>query len=418
MKFIHAADIHLDSPLVGLERYDGAPVEELRGATRKAFENLIRLAIDEAVDFVLLVGDIYDGNWRDYNTGLYFIRQMGELNRHGIRVFLVSGNHDAANRMSRELKLPDNVRRFSDKKPETVIDENLSVAIHGQSYRTAELKDNLAAGFPGSVPGCFNIGLLHTGVTGRPGHANYAPCSLGNLTAHNYDYWALGHIHQREDMHRDPWVIMPGNIQGRHIRETGDKGCTLITVEDGEVKAVEHRSLDVVRWTLLDVVVDQATTVDEALDLAVSACEEMLAGCGERLLAVRIVFTGTTVLHGRLLGEEERWQEVLRGLLLGQFGERLWAEKILFKTAGFAHGEADGNDSLALLLDAVGQDHDLAELMAAERGEIDTVLNKIPVELREQLELPDLDNPDDLNELFTEVREMLPTLLAIKRGSQ
>ena len=418
MKFIHAADIHLDSPMVGLERYDGAPVDELRGATRKAFENLIRLAIDEAVDFVLLAGDIYDGNWRDYNTGLYFIRQMAELRQHGIRVYLVSGNHDAANRMSRELTLPDNVHHFSAKRAETITDEHLHLAVHGQSYRTAELKENLAAGYPGGVPGYFNIGLLHTGVTGRPGHAHYAPCSLDNLTAHSYDYWALGHIHQREEMHRAPWVVMPGNTQGRHIRETGEKGCSLVTVANGAVTAVEHRPLDVVRWAVLEVTVDQAETVDEALDLAVSACEETLIGCNERLLAVRIVFTGATPAHARLLGEQEHWQEALRGLLLGQFGERLWAEKILFKTTGIAHEEADANDSLALLLDAAGHDHDLAELMTAERSEIDTVLNKIPMELREQLELPDLDNPDDLNAFFTEVRELLPSLLTLKRASQ
>ena len=97
--FIHAADIHLDSPLHGLERYDGAPVEEIRSATRRAFDNLIQLAIDEEVAFVLLVGDLYDGDWKDYNTDLYFIERMGRLREAGIRVFIVAGNHDATSQI-------------------------------------------------------------------------------------------------------------------------------------------------------------------------------------------------------------------------------------------------------------------------------------------------------------------------------
>ena len=93
LKFLHAADIHLDSPLHGLERYEGAPVEELRSATRRAFDNLIELAIAEDVSFVLLAGDLYDGDWKDYNTGLYFVGQMRKLKEAGIRVFIVSGNN-------------------------------------------------------------------------------------------------------------------------------------------------------------------------------------------------------------------------------------------------------------------------------------------------------------------------------------
>jgi DNA repair exonuclease SbcCD nuclease subunit len=98
MKFIHAADIHLDSPLVGLRFYEGAPVDEIRGATRRAFQNLIELAITEKVDFILIAGDLYDGDWKDYNTGLFFLKEMAKLRDHGIRVFMISGNHDATSR--------------------------------------------------------------------------------------------------------------------------------------------------------------------------------------------------------------------------------------------------------------------------------------------------------------------------------
>src|SRR3972149_747737 len=113
MKFIHVADIHLDSPLRGLERYEGAPVAELRGATREALESLVRVSLEERVDFVLIAGDVYDGDWRDYNTGLFFARQMTRLREAGIPVLLIRGNHDAASQITRELRLPENVNRFS-----------------------------------------------------------------------------------------------------------------------------------------------------------------------------------------------------------------------------------------------------------------------------------------------------------------
>ena len=132
-KFLHAADIHLDSPLLGLERYEGAPVEEIRGATRRALDNLVQLAMDEAVDFVLIAGDLYDGDWRDAGTGLYFVKQMARLREAKIPVYLIAGNHDAQNKMTRELRFPENVTVFSSRRAGTVVIDDLSVAIHGQS---------------------------------------------------------------------------------------------------------------------------------------------------------------------------------------------------------------------------------------------------------------------------------------------
>ncbi len=133
-KFIHAADLHLDSPLRGLDGYEGAPVEEIRGATRKALENLVDLAIAQSVDFLLIAGDIYDGDWRDYNTGLFFLAQMSRLREPGVRVFFIRGNHDASSQITRQLNLPDHVREFSTRKPETITLDDLGVAILGQGF--------------------------------------------------------------------------------------------------------------------------------------------------------------------------------------------------------------------------------------------------------------------------------------------
>ena len=197
-KFIHAADIHLDSPLRGLEQYEGAPVEEIRNAARRALSNLVDLAIRQEVAFVLIAGDLYDGDWRDYNTGLFFVDQARRLREAKIPLYLISGNHDAANRMTRTLKMPENVTFFSAERPETALLPDLDVAIHGQSFAKAAVYDDLSEGYPIVDSGHFNIGMLPTCAAGREGHDRYAPCSVEGLKAKGYDYWALGHIHLRE----------------------------------------------------------------------------------------------------------------------------------------------------------------------------------------------------------------------------
>lgn len=174
MRFIHCADIHLDSPLRGLERYEGAPVEAVRGATRRAFENLIQAALRERVDFVVIAGDLYDGDWPDFNTGLFFAKGMAQLGESGIPVYIVRGNHDAASKLTRALPLPKNVHLFPDRAPKTPTDEHLGLTVHGQSFANAAVLDDLAAAYPGAVRGYINLGVLHTSLTGRPGHDNYA----------------------------------------------------------------------------------------------------------------------------------------------------------------------------------------------------------------------------------------------------
>ena len=158
VRFIHCADIHLDSPLRGLERYEGAPVEEVRGATRRAFDNLIQSAIRERVDFVVIAGDLYDGDWPDFNTGLFFAKGMAQLGESGIPVYVVRGNHDAASKLTRALPLPKNVHLFPDKAPKTLTDDNLGLAVHGQSFATAAVLDDLAGAYPDAHSGLLQFG--------------------------------------------------------------------------------------------------------------------------------------------------------------------------------------------------------------------------------------------------------------------
>ncbi len=190
MKLLHAADLHIDSPLRGLASYEGSPAEELRTASRRALENLVALATSESVDAVLFAGDVYDGDWPDYQTGLFFARQMSLLREAGIPAYLVYGNHDAQNRMTRRLRLPDNVRVLETEGPETIRDEDLGLAVHGQGFGHRDVTDNLALAYPDPCAGLFNVGLLHTALTGREGHDTYAPCTVEHLTGKGYDYWA------------------------------------------------------------------------------------------------------------------------------------------------------------------------------------------------------------------------------------
>ncbi len=163
LQFIHAADIHLDSPLKGLANFDSAPVERIRSATRDAFRNLIQLALDEQVAFLIIAGDLWDCDWPDAGPGLFFISQMRCLEKAGIPVFIVKGNHDAESQLTSAIrKWPPNVTIFSHKKPQTVRLERWNVAIHGQSYADRHVMSDLSANYPAAVPGAFNIGILHT----------------------------------------------------------------------------------------------------------------------------------------------------------------------------------------------------------------------------------------------------------------
>ena len=330
--FIHAADIHLDSALHGLERYEGAPVEEIRSATRRAFDNLIDLAIGEDVAFVLLVGDLYDGDWKDYNTGLYFVERMGRLRDAGIRVFIVAGNHDAASQITKHLRLPDNVTLFSTKHPEQIILEDLNVAVYGQGFATRAVTDDLSQAYPQGDPQLFNIGLLHTCLDGKPGHEPYAPCTVDGLRSKGYQYWALGHVHNREEVNQDPWIVFPGNIQGRHIRELGPKGCTLVSVDNGEIAEVEHHDLDVMRWAACELDVSVSETIDDIYEVVRDGLQSALDSAEGRPVAVRLVLRGATPAHSSLHAERAHLIQEYRALATGLGGAGIWIEKFSIKT--------------------------------------------------------------------------------------
>ena len=403
-RFIHAADIHLDSPLRGLESYPDAPVEQIRGAARRAFDNLVSLAIEEEAAFVLLAGDLFDGDWKDYNTGLYFTHRMGRLREAGIRVFLVSGNHDAASPLTRALSLPDNVTLFSHKKPETRTLDELGVAIHGQSFAGRGVTEDLSRGYPQALPGLCNIGLLHTSLTGRAGHEPYAPCTMEGLISKGYEYWALGHVHQREIAQTHPWVVFSGNIQGRHIREAGAKGCQLVTVEDGQVTAVDFRELDVLRFALCRVELDGCERLEGVTDRVREAMERERRGTEGRPLAARVILEGKSPLHEQLHRSEEKLREEFRAVA-ADLGD-VWLEKFRIATRPLADGPLEGDTPLTGLMRAVAELHLDSASLTELVPEFEALRSKLPAEL---LGEGDPFNPDEagLDAVRDEVRDLL-----------
>ena len=328
MKFIHCSDLHIDSPLDGLERYPGAPVAALRGATRQALVNLVDLAVSQRVDFLVIAGDIFDGDWRDMNTGLFFNSQMRVLERAGISVYLKRGNHDAASEVTRALALPDNVHVFAADGPQTIRRDDLRVALHGRSFSERATPTDLAATYPDPVPGYFNIGVLHTSLAGYAAHDPYAPTSLDILRSRGYDYWALGHVHAREVLQAEyPRIIYCGNPQGRHAGETGAKGCELVSVEGGDLHS-ESVALDVVRWAVIDLPIDGFSEMAQWRRSAQVLMREAHDAAAGRLSAWRLQIVGTGPLHEPLAGRADDVGADLRQLADAASGGLAWVEKI------------------------------------------------------------------------------------------
>ncbi len=334
LRFIHAADLHVDSPMKGLRSNDPKIAEKVQRATRDAFSSLVDYALEKEVAFVVIAGDIFDGAWDDRNTGLWTIRQLQRLERQGVLVFAVLGNHDAKNKILKNLSFPKNARFFSSKKPERALfpDDFASafpqcvaradgerVALTGRSYANEKEPKNIARDYPKREPNAFNVGVLHTALGGRDGDLdNYAPTDLATLEEKEYDYWALGHVHQRRTIkERDPWIGYSGVLQARHINEPGVKGFYLVEIDDGELIAPRFVPCDVLRWKRLSLDLNGLDSLDALRERFRDAVDNLLDEAQGREVAVRVELVGRTKLCSEL--RQARDELRLRDL----FGE--WA---------------------------------------------------------------------------------------------
>lgn len=408
MKLLHSADLHLDSPMRGLVAYDSAPIDQLRLATRVALGNLVDAAVEEQVDAVLLAGDIFDGDWPHYGTGVHFVSEMGRLREAGIPVVIVTGNHDAESKLTKSLRLPGNVRMLDTRKPQTVTFENIGLAVHGQGYAMPAVLDDLSIGYPAPAAGMLNVGLLHTSADGRPGHERYAPCSVSALAQRGYDYWALGHVHHREVLHADPPIVFPGNVQGRGLRETGPKGATLIELREDGTISFEHRVLDCVRWDLITVDAAGCADRDAVCERVAHAVRQSAGDAGDRLLAARVKIAGMTDAHRALVADVERLRYEVIAAAADVAAQQVWIESVALDTTA-SHELAHGGD------DAVGELIQELEELSSEDGSIGELLAPL-APLADALPASVLANFDPrdaetVRELMADVSRSLPVAL-------
>jgi DNA repair protein SbcD/Mre11 len=328
MKIVHAADLHIDSPFRGLDTPRDAVSTAFHEATRRAFSNLIDLCLQSEAAVLLLAGDIFDGDCRDAGTGEFFLAELDRLREVGTRAVLVCGNHDAECAVMRDLSMPEHLHCLAARRPETLIFDELGVAVHGQSYWTTEVWENLAHQYPARLPDLLNLGLLHTNAIGYVDDPLYAPCTVDELVAKDYDYWALGHLHTPQVLHADPWVVYPGNLQARYMEEAGPKGCVVIECQGQRIQSVEQVPLDVVRWVPIQVQAGAHDGPEEVAARVQAALQQARTEAQERPVVARVVVEHNGAEQASRF-DRSVFERSVRDLVRGM--EHLWIEQVLVR---------------------------------------------------------------------------------------
>jgi predicted phosphodiesterase len=344
-RFVHAADIHLDSPLRSLVLRDPELAELIGGATRRAWVNVVELCLTEQVDALLVAGDLYDGDQTSMKTARFLAEQIRRLHEAGIGVFVIRGNHDALSRITRELTFPDSVKVFGGRAEAVSVERtggHFPVAVHGISFARPQAPESLLPRFRPPVAGAVNIALLHTSLAGAPGHDPYAPCSLADLDAAGFDYWALGHIHKRSVVQGRSAVVMPGMPQGRDINEDGAKSVTLVTIADDRSITVEERVTSVAQFERVAVDLTGIEDWREMVAALATSLEHARGRVASEHMVARLRFTGTTPLAWRLRCDRDllRAEAADRAYVIG----KSWIEKLDIDCR--APGVADGADGV------------------------------------------------------------------------
>lgn len=384
-QFVHAADLHLGSPLTGLAGRDADLARRLAAAGRTAFEDLVTFAIEKAVAFVVVAGDIYDGDWADASIGLFFARQVGRLDRAGIPIVMVRGNHDAESVITRSITLPPSVHVFPSNRATTHRLEPWKVALHGRSFPNRAVEENLSLSYPAALPGWFNLGVLHTSCTGHAAHATYAPCSVPDLVRRGYEYWALGHIHEYQELSRDPWIVFPGNLQGRSVRECGPRGAVLVSVEDGRVRDVERLVFDRARFERLSVDLSGLAEVATIHQRVEAALRPLAPVAASRLVLVRVHLTGESAAHDRLCADRDDLAAEVQAAA-HRVHEEIWLERLKVETRRPRAADVVSTaaiDPTALMAD-LDRDPDFRERARAVLSEI---VRKMPSGVAEEADL-------------------------------
>ena len=337
--FIHTADLHLDSPFIGIYEINQELRESLVNATFEAYDTIIDLCIEKEVDFLLIAGDVYDSANKSLYAQLKFIKGLDRLSNAGIQTIIAHGNHDPLNGWSATLNWPEDVHIMSGDTIDSVQlekDETHVVTIIGTSYPAQHIWTNLAQKFPKRDKNeVFTIGLLHCMVGSSTEHDPYAACTMQDLKDLDYDYWALGHIHVPSVINEtNPVVVYSGNPQGRHIKEAGPRGCYLVTVDTKNEISKEFIETDTIRWYVEDISIEGMES-EEDLILQIRECiDTILDGADGRSVICRFILTGRGPLH-RTLTKEGTIDDIIQYIreeenLGSQF---VWVERLVNNTS-------------------------------------------------------------------------------------
>jgi len=326
-RFVHTADVHLDSPLATLALRDPELAELISGATRKAFVAVIDLCLVEQVDALLIAGDLYDGEQTSMKTARFLADQLRRLDEASIKTFIIRGNHDAESRITRELTLPESVKVFAGRAETVSLSAGaLEAAVHGMSFAHKHAPESLLLKFRAPIRGSINIGIMHTSLDGSPAHGLYAPCSLSDLHGAGFDYWALGHIHQRSEARGRAAIVMPGNPQGRDINEAGAKSATLVAIGDDRKITIEERPTSVAQFERLRIDLTGADDWRDALKRIEKGLEAARVAAPSEHLVARLTVTGLTPLAWRLRSDADLLAEECR--IAGAAIGKTWIDRI------------------------------------------------------------------------------------------
>ncbi|PIR39742.1 MAG: DNA repair exonuclease [Alphaproteobacteria bacterium CG11_big_fil_rev_8_21_14_0_20_39_49] len=315
-RFIHTADVHLDSPLRSLALKNDDAAKIVANATRQSFINTVDLCISEDVDALLIAGDLYDGKLRSMKTAAFFASQMRKLTQKGIRVFIIRGNHDAESKITPELQLPEGVHVFPSRGNDTtILLEDKGVALHGVSFAKPQAPESLLPKYPAAKDGFLNIGLLHTSLAGSPEHDVYAPCSEQDLLEQGYDYWALGHIHKRMVKESERCaIVMPGIPQGRHINESGAKSVTLVEISKEGGVSLEERFTSLVQFERISIDLTGAENWSDFVEISKAKLKQLAANSSSDNTIVRIELFGISPIANILRRDTDRVLEQLNDI--------------------------------------------------------------------------------------------------------
>lgn len=389
-RFVHTADIHLDSPLRSLALKDPDAGALIANATRHSFSKTIDLCLDEKVDALIIAGDLYDGELRSMKTAEFFSSEMRRLVEAGIQAFIIRGNHDAESRITKELQLPDGVHVFPSGGSSLILEEK-GVVLHGVSFSNPQAPNSFLPSYPVKKSGYQNIGLLHTSLAGSPEHDTYAPCSLQSILDMEYDYWALGHIHKRAVYSHmsSCTVVMPGIPQGRHINESGVKTVTLAAISpSGEIE-IEERVTSLVQFERLTIDLDGIEEWRDVVTASEIAFGKLIDNIQTPHAIARVTLNGTTPLAGRLRRDAD--------VILSELREAARRNGSIFIEQCDQNCRVAPSKTEAASRDPVSE---LSRLMAGQGISLDRITidtkelmadmqTKLPPELRDAFEDPD-----------------------------